>query len=85
MEITIQVPTYDPEKGFQFHWENGFEIKTQVSEGQILISANKEGLISFANHLLNLAQDGMSAGSHIHLDEYNSLEEGSVELVIEKI
>ena len=38
-----------------------------------------------ANHLLTLAQDEIEEGAHIHLDEYNSLEEDSVELIIEKI
>lgn len=44
--------------------------------------ANKSGLISLANHLLNLGQDDISFGHHLHFDEYNSLEEGSSELII---
>jgi hypothetical protein len=32
--------------------------------------------------MISLAEE--SSGSHIHLDEYNALEEGSVELIIEK-
>ena len=67
-----------------FEWIDGFEIKVSVSEaGSVLISANREGLLSLAGHLARLA-DG-EQGGHFHLDEYNSLEEGSSELIIEKL
>jgi hypothetical protein len=85
MEIKIQIPDYSPGSGFTFCWEGNFEIRTRVEHGEIVISANKAGLVSLANHLLNLAQDDVPVGTHIHLDEFNyALEEGSVPLVIEK-
>ena len=62
---------------------DGFEIKTVIENDQIMISANKEGLLSLAKHLTALA-DGVP-GDHIHYDEYNSLEEGSAEMIIERI
>ena len=52
---------------------------------KVVISANREGLISMVNHLLNLAQVDVPCGTHIHLDEYNALEDGSIDLIIEKI
>lgn len=64
-------------------WEDGFEISSSVHEGEVTISANREGMISLANILLGLA-DGMP-GDHVHLDEYNSLEGGSVDLIIERV
>lgn len=51
----------------------------------VCILANKEGLLSLANHLLNLAQEHISPGTCMHFDDYNSLEDGSVELMVEKI
>lgn len=45
------------------------------------IAANREGLVSLANNLMALAEE--SPGSHIHLAEDNSLEDGSCELIIE--
>ena len=84
MEKIIAYKEYSPEKGMELIWEDGFEIKCHVEDGVITISANKEGLISLANHLVNLAQDKVPAGNHIHLDELNSLEDGSSELVIKK-
>lgn len=68
----------------ELKWERGFKIKVEKNNNEVLISANKEGLISLANHLLTLSQDEIIEGAHIHLDEYNSLEENSLGIVIEK-
>lgn len=56
-----------------------------LQNDEVVISANREGLISLANHLLNLAQTDVPCGTHIHLDENNSLEDGSQSIIIEKI
>lgn len=64
-------------------WENGFTLKVCIdNEGTVLISANKEGLRSLARQLTALADE--AAGCHIHYDEFNSLEEGSSSMIIEK-
>ena len=64
-----------------FDWVDGFEIKVDVcGDGSILISANREGLLSLAGHLTALANE--ESGAHFHLDEHNSLEEGSAELIV---
>ena len=67
----------------EFHWIDGFKISVRSKDGKTLISANREGLLSLAGHLAVLAEQ--EAGDHFHLDEYNSLEEGSEELIIEKM
>ena len=64
-------------------WIDGFEIKVVAENGGIVISANREGLLSLVKQLTALAE-GVS-GEHIHYDEYNSLEEGSAEMIIERI
>ena len=51
----------------------------------IILNSNKVGLVSLANHLLNLAQEDVPSGYHIHLDAYGSFEEGSSDLIISKI
>lgn len=84
MEIKLEVPNYDKTNGLKCNWENGFEIEVQDQAGAIRIIANKEGLQSLANHLLNLAQDEVPKGYHLHFDQHNSLVEGSLELIIEK-
>lgn len=64
-------------------WEDGFTIYTGIDGKTAVIRANREGLISLANHLMSLAEE--DPGSHIHFDKYNSLEEGSADLIIERI
>ena len=67
----------------KIEWENGFEIITAVENGGIIISANREGLLSLAKQLTALAE--AEPGDHIHYDENNSLEEGSAEMIIERM
>lgn len=64
-------------------WEEGFTINVRVDDrGAVVVTANREGLLSLARQLTALAE--ADPGCHIHYDEYNSLEEGSTEMVIEK-
>ena len=64
-------------------WIEGYKITVKAEENEVLISANIQGLLSLAKQLVALAKE--DAGSHIHYDENNSLEDGSAELIIEKI
>ena len=64
-------------------WEDGFEIRVRIEGGAAVLSANREGLLSLAGQLAALADE--APGSHIHYDEYGSLEDGSAELIIEKV
>lgn len=67
----------------KIEWVDGFTIKTEASDGEFVISANKEGMLSLAKQLTALAEGEI--GDHIHYDENNSLENGSAELIIERI
>ncbi len=84
MNITIEIPEYSAD-GLRLNWTEGFMLKVESSETAVVVSANKAGLLSLANHLLNLAQDAVPGGSHLHFDECNSLEEGSTELIVQKV
>ena len=63
-------------------WIEGF-INSVKNDKNVTISANKEGLLTLADQLISLAKE--ESGTHIHYDEYNSLEDGSSEMIIEKI
>ena len=67
----------------KIEWIDGFKITVNTYDQGTTISANKEGLLTLAAQLKVLAE-GMP-GDHIHYDEYNSLEEGSSEMIIEKL
>lgn len=84
MKIQIEVPTYSPKTGLQFVWEDSFFVEAHVESGSVTITADTGGLISLARHLLMLASNEVPVGSHFHLDESNSLDNGSCELIIAK-
>ncbi len=81
--MDIFVPKYDGKK-FSFQWEEDFSIKCSIDNNSVIIEANKGGLVSLARHLLELAQESVPEYEHIHLDEHNSLEDNSAELIIVK-
>lgn len=84
-KINVEIPKYDTQKGTQYSWENNFEIKTELSDNAVVIKANKAGLKSLAYQLLTLAEAPDDKQVHLHYDDINSLEEGSIELIIERI
>ncbi len=66
----------------EVRWIRGAEIRVSIQGDEAVISANREGLLSLARQMIDLAEE--PAGGHIHYDETNSLEEGSAPLIIEK-
>ena len=84
MKIEVEIGDYSKDKGLLLKWKDGYNIKIEATDNSVSILANSAGLVSLANHLLNLAQIDVAVGTHIHLDEDNSLEVGSIDLVIEK-
>ncbi len=64
-------------------WVEDFKISTRIENDAAVITANREGLLSLAKQLAVLS--GEKVGNHIHYDEHNSLEEGSIELIIERV
>lgn len=67
----------------EVEWINGFEIHVSADKDEVVISANKEGLLSLAKQLQSLAE-GMP-GDHIHYDDSNSLHDGSTDMIIERV
>ena len=47
-------------------WIEGFIISVK-NDGNVTISANKEGLLTLADQLISLAEEEI--GTHIHYDE----------------
>lgn len=67
-----------------FTWDEDARIEVRNLGGEVVIEANAAGLRTLASHLLTLAQDGVPDGSHLHLEDSNGLEDGSVGLVLER-
>jgi hypothetical protein len=81
-DVRLTVPSYTPACGVRLEWMDGFTIAVSHDHGETVIRANREGLLSLANHLANLAQNECPPGTHVHLDDSNSLEDGSCGLVL---
>ncbi len=64
-------------------WEQNFSIRVGVRDGEVTLSANREGMLSLARIFSALAEE--TPGGHIHPDEYNSLEEGAAALIVERL
>ena len=67
----------------ELKWKEDPTIRVRIENGAAVISADRGGLLSLAEHLTALAAE--APGSHIHYDEYNSLEDGSAELIVERL
>ena len=85
MKMEVEVPEYSSETGMKLVWEEGAILIANLSQEVVNLKANPEGLLSLARHLMALAQESVPVGSHIHLDSSNAFEEGSCELIVEKI
>ncbi|MFG2391865.1 hypothetical protein ACGFYF_23610 [Streptomyces lavendulae] len=65
-------------------WEADARIEVRGLGGEVVIEANAAGLRTLAGHLLVLAAEGVPDGSHLHLEDSNGLEDGSLSLVLER-
>jgi hypothetical protein len=83
MKHVVEIPDYSPSEGLRLRWEDGASVRASADAGEIVIRCNREGLLSLANHFLVLAQAGVPDRSHIHLDEWSGLDEGSCAVIIE--
>ncbi len=84
MIITLELPDYERNEGFIYEW--GSNTKVSISgSNPIIIQANQQGLMDMAKILLSLAQPEVPDGIHVHLDDQNTLQKGSNEIIIERM
>ncbi|MFJ2820515.1 hypothetical protein ACIO7M_05270 [Streptomyces toxytricini] len=67
-----------------FPWEAEARIDVRGPGEKVVIEAHAAGLRTLARHLPVLAGDGVHDGAHLHLEDGNGLESGSVGLVPER-
>lgn len=84
VDRVIDIPERRVGEGLCFAWDDGFEIEVRAGEAEVVIKANRAGLTSLARHLLTLAQEGVGAGSHVHLTAGQEIESG-LDLVLERV
>ncbi|MGV9454744.1 Imm32 family immunity protein [Streptomyces sp. NPDC003635] len=70
--------------GLVFTWDADARIQVRNLGREVVIEANAAGLRTLAGHLLVLAGDRVPDGAHLHLEDSNGLDDGSVGLVLER-
>ena len=83
--MDIKIPAYSSTSGVRLEWEDGSVLSVHQSGSVTTVSGNHDGILSLARHLLSVAQARAPIGSHFHLDDGNTLEPGSTELIFEKV
>ena len=83
--FTYRFEKYNKFEGISYEIEDNMIVKISSSGEECTLSGNREGLIALAKTLIKLADEEVPIGSHFHLDASVFLEEGSSDLIIEKI
>ena len=84
-KFILNIPEYSAEKGLKIQWKDNYHIDIEIQNSQVIIQANAEGLISMAMLFVSLADKNVPVNYHVHLDDTNSLEEHSIEMIIQKL
>ncbi len=84
MKITLELPEYDG-RATDVLWENDAAVCVRCAGQDVIISANRAGLIALAKQMLYLSDPAVPAGCHVHYDRL-FLEEApdSRPLIVEK-
>ncbi len=69
MKINLEIPDFDG-NALDVIWDNDAEYRINVSHGEVVLSANKQGLISLAKQMLYMAYQDLPTGSHVHYDDF---------------
>ena len=84
MKVEISLPEYNAESGLRIDWDKGFYLEVRPKGAAVRITGNAAGLRSLARLMLSIARDEVPSPYDVHLDDSNSLEPQSLELVIAK-
>jgi hypothetical protein len=84
MNADVDLGSYSAESGLRLTWVPGYKVRVAVTDGEVLITANQQGLLSLAQHLLTLAQADVPSGVHAHMEPGLELEEDSTALILDK-
>jgi hypothetical protein len=67
--MIIDIPSYDGDSVDDF-WEHSGKISVDVQRDDVILSANKTAMVSFAKQLLYFANNDLPNGSHVHFDSF---------------
>ncbi|MBR5251846.1 MAG: hypothetical protein IKV52_03375 [Oscillospiraceae bacterium] len=84
MKITLDLHEYEG-NGRYMEWEKDATYSIDVLDNEVVLVANKQGLISLAKQMLYMAYNDFPAGTHFHYDSFFAQNPASdYELTVEK-
>lgn len=69
MYIKLNIPNYDG-NAVDVIWDKGANFTATTDGVNIIIKANKSGLMSLAKQMIYMAYNDLPSGSHIHYDDF---------------
>lgn len=69
MYIKLNIPNYDG-NAIDVIWEKDSSFTATTDGVNIIIKANKSGLMSLAKQMIYMAYNDLPSGSHIHYDDF---------------
>jgi hypothetical protein len=85
MRLFIDIPDYDGNALDVIRETNAdYTLEVDLDSDNVVLSANTEGLVSFAKQLLYMAYHDLPCGAHIHYDSFFTKVDCKYELIIEK-
>lgn len=69
MNVKLSIPDYDG-NAMDVIWEKGAEYSISIDENGVILTANKQGMLSLAKQMIYMAYNNLPDGSHVHLDSF---------------
>lgn len=70
MDMVINFPKYNEDDGIDVIWNNNARCHITVTQDEVIIEANEEGLMCLGKQLIYLADTSIPKGSHVALDSF---------------
>lgn len=83
MKIEIDLPDYDG-IGVDVIWEENADYTLDVFDDEVVLKANREGLLSLGKEMIYFAENNLQEGSHIHYDSFFTGKDRDYALILEK-
>lgn len=81
-QLIVTAPRYDPARGVGVEPEGGI-LEAEVRGSELLIRGTAAGFRDLARWCLALSD--AASGCHVHMEPGETLEEGSVPLILERL
>ncbi|MBQ7433385.1 MAG: hypothetical protein IJ562_04275 [Prevotella sp.] len=84
LKVTVEVPEYQLGKAITIDRSSDSKIVVAIVDDEMVIAANRNGLVDLARYFLFLAQKTVPNGECIRITDKNGLLKGSIDLKIRK-